>query len=137
MSSPRTIQTTLVEQEQERHLDLSKILYSPKIRKTPTLLSQINNNEIEKLKDVVEIEKAVLENERKGLDNENKWTSCCITMDKRAVLFFSQLSISVSIMGLCIYQLITHYDDCDNNQLYSGILTMLIGIHLPAPKLRK
>ena len=136
MSSPRTIQTTFVEQEEERHLDLSKILHSPKLH-TPSILAQINNNEIEKIKDAIEIEKAVLENERKVLDNENKWTSCCITMDKRAVLFFSQLGISVSIMGLCIYQLITHHDNCDSNQLYSGILTMLIGIHLPQPKLRK
>jgi hypothetical protein len=68
---------------------------------------------------------------------ENTWRSCCFLFDKRAVIFFSQFGISISIMGLCIYQLITHHDDCDSNQLYSGLLTMLIGIHLPTPKMRK
>ena len=68
---------------------------------------------------------------------ENTWKSCCLLVDRRALLFFSQLFISCSVMGLCIYQLITHHDNCDSNQLYSGLLTMLIGIHLPAPKMRK
>lgn len=130
MSSPRTIQTTFVEQEQERHLDLSKILHSPKLH-TPTILAQINNNEIEKMKDVVNIERAVLE-------NENMWRSCCgATIDKRAVVFFSQLLITLSVVILCIYQLIKHHDNCDSNQLYSGILSMVIGIYLPSPKIKK
>jgi hypothetical protein len=68
---------------------------------------------------------------------ENTWRSCCLLVDRRALLFFSQLGISISVMGLCIFQLITHHDDCDSNQLYSGLLTMLIGIHLPQPKMRK
>jgi hypothetical protein len=68
---------------------------------------------------------------------ENTWRSCCLLVDRRALLFFSQLGISISIMGLCIFQLINHHDDCDSNQLYSGLLTMLIGIHLPQPKMRK
>ena len=129
MSSPRTIQSTFVEQEHERHLDLSKLIHSPKLH-TPTILAQINNTEIEKMKDVVDIERAVLE-------NENKWSSCCFTVDKRAVVFFSQLLITLSVVVLCIYQLIKHHDNCDSNQLYSGILSMVIGIYLPTPKIKK
>ncbi len=68
---------------------------------------------------------------------ENTWRSCCLLVDRRALLFVSQLGISISVMGLCIFQLITHHDDCETNQLYSGLLTMLIGIHLPQPKMRK
>ena len=129
MSSPKTIQKTLI--EQEHHIDLTQLLNTPKMH-TPSILAQINNTEVEKLKvkDVIEIERAVLE-------NENVWRSSCFTADKRAVVFFSQLSITISVIGLCMYQLVKHHDDCDSNQLYSGILSMVIGIYLPQPKIKK
>tara|TARA_B110000503_G_C7078973_1_gene384267 strand:+ start:358 stop:747 length:390 start_codon:yes stop_codon:yes gene_type:complete len=129
MSIPRTLENTIVEPVQERHINLSDLIHTPNLH-TPTILAQINNTEIEKLKDVIDIERAVL-------DNENKWSSCCFTVDKRAVVFFSQLLITLSVVILCIYQLVKHHDNCDSNQLYSGILSMVIGIYLPQPKIKK
>ena len=85
-----------------------------------------DNNKIYKIQELKE-----------RIEIENTWKSCCLLVDRRALIFFSQLGISISVMALCIYQLITHHDSCDSNQLYTGILTMLIGIHLPSPKMRK
>lgn len=74
---------------------------------------------------------AVLE---KKIEIENVYKSCCLLVDKRALLFFSQLGISISVLIVCLYQLITHHDDCDSNQMYSNILMMILGVWLPQPK---
>jgi len=67
---------------------------------------------------------------------ENNWRSCCLTVDKRAVVFFSQLSISVIAMLFCCFQLIK-LEDCEAQSLYSGILTLVLGIWFPAPRMTK
>jgi hypothetical protein len=71
------------------------------------------------------------------LEVENTWSSCCLKTDRRAVIYFSQLSISCSAMALCMYQLIKYPDDCNHNNLYIGLLTFLLGVYLPQPKINK
>jgi hypothetical protein len=73
--------------------------------------------------------------ERK-LEVENTWTSCCLKTDRRAVIFFSQFGLSTSVVILCIYQLLTR-DDCNSNQLFLGLLTLILGVYLPQPKITK
>jgi hypothetical protein len=70
-------------------------------------------------------------------NDENIWRSCsgCL-IDSRATVFFSQLFISVIIICFCIYQLV-HSQSCERDSLYSGILTMVIGIYIPAPRIGK
>jgi hypothetical protein len=66
---------------------------------------------------------------------DNTWTSCCLKMDKRATLFFSQLMIVVSVMVFCVFQLLT-IDDCEKSNGYMGLLTLLLGYVLPSPTMR-
>jgi hypothetical protein len=73
----------------------------------------------------------------KKIELENVYKSCCLLVDKRALLFFSQLGISISVLAVCIFQLIKHYDDCNSNQMYSNILMMIIGVWVPAPTYKK
>jgi hypothetical protein len=64
------------------------------------------------------------------------WRSCCgMRLDKRVVLFFSQFSIAIMIISFSLYQL-NKSDDCNHNQLYLGLLTLIIGIFLPNPKVK-
>ena len=93
-------------------------------------MKDIDLEELTKLKKELDVVKEAVE-----IENEMK--SCCLTMDIRAVKFFSQLSISISILALCISQLVTHYDDCNSNQMYSNILMMIIGVWVPAPEYKK
>jgi hypothetical protein len=81
------------------------------------------------------IEKKMFEHKIKVEDKEyeNTWKSGCLTMDKRAVMYFSQLSVIVGIMGFSIYQLV-NIPDCQGQQSYMGLLTLLIGLLLPNPK---
>jgi hypothetical protein len=62
------------------------------------------------------------------------WNSCCMTLDKRATLFFTQLIISLLIMVFCIYQLV-HLTDCNSQQTYISMLTLVVGLWLPQPQM--
>ena len=77
--------------------------------------------------------------EKHNIELEDKkyndtWQSCCFEVDRRAIRFFSQLFISILIMVFCIVQLVRN-KTCESQQLYSGILTTIIGIMLPSPSL--
>ena len=64
------------------------------------------------------------------------WRSCCgMKLDKRVVLFFSQFLIAMMIISFSLYQL-NKSNDCNHNQLYLGLLTLIIGIFLPNPKVK-
>ena len=66
----------------------------------------------------------------------NTWNSCCLTMDRRAVQFFTQIFV---ISGVMIFSVIQLYrlDTCEGQQAYLGLLTLLIGILVPNPKFQE
>ena len=83
--------------------------------------------------------KRIIESKLERAKNEydDTWKSCvCGSSDKRAVLYFSQLSILLLVMGFCFVQLV-RLPDCGDQQLYSSILTMVIGILIPSPKMSR
>ena len=59
------------------------------------------------------------------------WKSCCFELDRRAVKFFSQLTISLIVIIFSLYQL---YRDKDKD-VYLSLLTMILGIFVEAPRL--
>ena len=65
---------------------------------------------------------------------DDHWQSCCMTIDRRATRYFTQLAIAVMIITFCIVQLI-RIESCEGQALYSGLLMTVIGIMLPAPSL--
>ncbi len=67
---------------------------------------------------------------------EGFYESCCLKVDKAAVQFFSQLGIMISIMMFCIYQLVNE-ENCGSHTTYLSLLTTLIGILIPAPKMQQ
>ena len=68
------------------------------------------------------------------INEPNIWHSCCFNLDKRAVLYFSQLGISLTIVSFCIFQL-TSLKSCEAQSLYSGIMMTIVGTWLPSPVL--
>jgi hypothetical protein len=68
-------------------------------------------------------------------NSDNLWKSCCILVDKRMTVFISQLVIALAVISFSFVQLIRS-DDCESNQLYVGLLTMVLGIFLPSPRAR-
>ena len=69
-------------------------------------------------------------------EHKNMWQSCCITLDKRATLFFSQLLISVIIVVFCVSMLV-YNQDCATFSRYSPLITFMVGVWLPQPQLRE
>jgi len=67
-------------------------------------------------------------------ENENRWKSCCITMDKRAVTFFAQyIMLAITLVFSCIK--LSGAIDTNDKQLYTSLITLIIGIVIPSPKL--
>ena len=64
--------------------------------------------------------------------HENYWVSCCLKMDKRAVSYFSQLTISISLCAFTIGMMAVN-QDCATFSRYSPQLTLVVGIWLPQP----
>ena len=67
-------------------------------------------------------------------DNSNRWESCCFIIDRRVLIFASQLLIGLIIISFCIYKLSVNDE---NPALYYGLLTFIIGVFLPSHKVNK
>lgn len=70
------------------------------------------------------------------MEYNDTWKSCCLLLDKRATMFFSQLLIALLVIGFCIVQLVNSRS-CEHDSLYSGILSMIIGVYLPQPRINR
>ena len=120
--------------DEERHLvniNQSPILthlHSNLNNVSPVPLTRCNTAQLHNLKDAVEIEKELIK-------TENTYRSCCLTSDKRALQFFSQFTICVGVLLFSMYKLINSVE-CEETQVYIGMITMIIGIYLPNPKIK-
>jgi len=65
-------------------------------------------------------------------EDKDTWRSCCIEMDKPAVVYLTTFSLISGISFFCCYQL-THLTGCSDQQAYLGILGMILGTLLPSP----
>ncbi len=63
---------------------------------------------------------------------DRTWKSGCITIDRKAVVFFATLGISLIIIAFCIYQLTTS-SNCETQTTYMGLLTLVLGIWMKSP----
>ena len=77
-------------------------------------------HEIEEVKAIAEIE-------------DKKWRSCCFSLHQESSLFFAKLTISVMIIALCSYQLIS-LQECQFQSLYSSILSSVFTFWLSKSK---
>jgi hypothetical protein len=95
------------------------------------------NIEIQTLKHHFEVEDETIKHnfeiEDKNLDNQ--WKSCCLTLDKHFTQYITQMIILLLIIIFCIVQLILK-EDCDNQRAYVGLLTFILGILMPQPKIK-
>jgi hypothetical protein len=62
--------------------------------------------------------------------------SCCMRVNKHALVFFAQLAISLIVMGFSIYML-SKSETCEHDAMYSGLLSIIIGVWVRAPSISK
>jgi hypothetical protein len=66
---------------------------------------------------------------------DNEWSIGCLgKLDRRCVVYFSQISILGLCIGVSLYQVSTRDD---NKDFWIGLLSSSIGILIPNPKLSK
>ena len=73
----------------------------------------------------LEIEQHEERNEREY--KEREWKSCCFQLHKESSLFFGKLAISIIVITLCSYQLVTNTDNCTVQIGYSSLLSLVVG----------
>ena len=76
-----------------------------------------------------------VEDDERAFGHKYQWSSCCLRVDKRALLFFTQATFSAGIAGFCIAMLIAN-QNCDTFARYSPLLGLVIGVWLPSPQLK-
>ena len=76
-----------------------------------------------------------VEDDERQFKHDNYWVSGCLKMDKRAVVFFSQLAISLSICAFTI-GMMSFNQDCATFSRFSPLLTLVVGIWLPQPSMK-
>ena len=64
------------------------------------------------------------------------WRSGCLECDKRAVLYFSQLFMSVLIVTFCVVMMVVN-QNCETFSRFSPLLTFMLGIWFPQPQMRE
>lgn len=67
---------------------------------------------------------------------DNTYKSCCIEMDKRFLQFLSQFVIGFFIIIFCSVQLV-RLDKAEDQRTYISLLSLIIGIFLPSPSIKK
>ena len=80
--------------------------------------------------------KIEVEDSERKFAHETTWKSCCVTVDRRAVSFFSQLILSVAVVAFCIIMLATN-QNCETFSRWSPLLLLIVGIWVPAPRMTR
>ena len=75
----------------------------------------------------------IVQDEEIKFNHDNTYKSCCLTIDKRALNYFTQAIFSGSNIHFCIAMLST---DCATFSRYSPLLTFVIGIWVPNPNMK-
>ena len=76
-----------------------------------------------------------VDDDERAYQHKTTWRSCCLVLDKRATIFFAQLTFSLIIVGFCVGMLITN-QDCPTFSRWSPLLVLILGVWLPQPSLR-
>ena len=80
-----------------------------------------------------EVNLTIHEKEEESKINNN-WESCCLTVDRRAVQYFTTLGVSSVIICLCVVKLSGDLP-CQEQNGWIAMLTFVIGIYIKSPSL--
>jgi hypothetical protein len=73
--------------------------------------------------------------EEKEIPNKVVWRSFCLAMDKDFVVYITTFTLIAMVVVFCFYQLI-HMESCSDQQAYLSVLSMILGVLLPQPRLK-
>ncbi len=59
------------------------------------------------------------------------WRSCCVELDKQAVVYFSQIAIGIAVLAFSGVQLLKANFQCEESSPYLGLISFIIGTYVP------
>ena len=80
--------------------------------------------------------KIEVEDDERKFNHDNMYHSCCLSVDRRGLTFFTQLFFSASVLIFCIVQLSLN-PDCPTYAKYSSIMMFLVGVYIPQPSMER
>lgn len=74
--------------------------------------------------------------ELQRVNSERKtWKSCCLTLDRDFVQYVVKYIILIGL--IVFFSLELHLaEDCNDKQLYNSLLMFVVGLAIPAPRLK-
>jgi hypothetical protein len=70
-------------------------------------------------------------------NSDVRWRSCCFgDVNKEAMVFFTQVIILFCFLIFCCFQLVK-VESCEGQQLYSSLVTLVLGILCPSPRIKR
>tara|TARA_R110000782_G_scaffold47191_1_gene103881 strand:- start:194 stop:517 length:324 start_codon:yes stop_codon:yes gene_type:complete len=75
----------------------------------------------------IDIEEKETHTEKEKEEDDRTWRSMCLSTNKHAVIYFGQLTFSLSLVALCSVMLIKANGDCSQSGNYINILSFLAG----------
>ena len=70
--------------------------------------------------------------EDQGYVSPNRlWRSCCVELDKQAVVYFAQITIGVAVLAFSAVQLLRSNFECNQSAPYLGLISFIIGTYVP------
>ena len=70
--------------------------------------------------------------EEQGYVSPNRlWRSCCVELDKQAVVYFAQIAIGVGVLAFSAVQLLRSNFQCEESSPYLGLISFIIGTYVP------
>jgi hypothetical protein len=77
--------------------------------------------------------------ENKDLERQSTmdkaWKSCCFSVSPIAVKFFIQVVVLGGLIISSVVMIIVD-KECNSQKWYSGLLTLCLGVFLPAPRMQ-
>lgn len=99
------------------------------------LIEEVKHLDRKDIKDIRDIESQVPPTPKTRNSIDNEWSIGCLgKLDRRCVVYFSQLGVLGMCIAVSLYQVSTKED---NKDFWIGLLSSSIGILIPSPKLSK
>ena len=70
--------------------------------------------------------------ENKEIEKSFELRSCCFTFNHSGFAFFAQFTMSIIAFGVSVAMILLNDE---NQSLWIGLISMIIGVYIPTPKL--
>ena len=87
-----------------------------------------------KIENKIDVAKNELPPESKDEDDNVVWRSGCFHLNKGFVKFASSFLVALLLLAFSIYSLVT-IEKGEDQSLYISLITLILGVYLPAPNL--